>query len=154
MSSILSGSCDHLENGTREWILVMRTRHRIPPNTKNLFWSKRRMNTVPNIDMCRAKNSKAWWTSMSSLLQQLQDHVVQPVIHMIPPAMLKNTKCLTMCLRQHPDVVIAQQAYWLQSGSMWIHRLKHQWTGGELVQISMITTQTEWRAAVHFGYWT
>jgi hypothetical protein len=39
-------------------------------------------------------------------------------------------------------------------GCIWIHRIKHQRTGDKLIQISMITTPTQWRVAVHFGYWT
>jgi len=35
-----------------------------------------------------------------------------------------------------------------------IHSLKHQRTGGKLIQISMITTPTQWRLAVHIGYLT
>jgi len=37
-------------------------------------------------------------------------------------------------------------------GSLWIHRLKHQRTGGKLIQISLITTPAQWRLGVHFGY--
>jgi len=36
-SSILSGSCDRLESGTREWILILRTRHPTLHNTKRPF---------------------------------------------------------------------------------------------------------------------
>jgi len=32
--------------------------------------------------------------------------------------------------------------------------LKHQRTGSKLIQISIITTPTQWRCAVHFGYRT
>jgi len=36
-SSILSGSCDCLESGTRDWILILRTRHPTLHNTKRPF---------------------------------------------------------------------------------------------------------------------
>jgi len=36
---IISGSCHHLGSGAREWILILRTRHLIPPNARRHFWS-------------------------------------------------------------------------------------------------------------------
>ena len=48
-----------------------------------------------------------------------------------------------MWLRWHPDEVIAQHVYWLPPGSIRILRLKHQRTGDELIQISMLTTPTQ-----------
>ena len=62
---MLFGSCDHLESGTREWILILRKRHPILPNTKRPFWSVRRKNTVPNIDVWWSIDSKAYRTASS-----------------------------------------------------------------------------------------
>jgi len=58
ISLILSGSSDHLESGTRRWILILRTRHLILPNTRRPFWSLWRMNTAPNTDKCPSLNPK------------------------------------------------------------------------------------------------
>ena len=46
-SSILSGSCDLLERGTWEWILILRTRYHTLHNTGSPFWTRWRMNTAP-----------------------------------------------------------------------------------------------------------
>ena len=70
-----------------------------------------RMNTVPNIDVCRSINSQAYRAAIPSPLQWLQDAVMYPFIRMISPAMMKNSSCLTMSLRQHPDKAIALHAY-------------------------------------------
>jgi len=51
-----------------------------------------------------------------------------------------------------PGWIMAQHTYWPLPGTIWIHRVKHQWTGGKLIHISMITTPTHWRLAVNFGY--
>jgi len=56
-----------------------------------------------------------------------------------------------MWLRRHPDKAISQQVYWPPPGSIWILSLKHQGTGGKIIQISLITTPTEWKLAVHVG---
>ena len=45
---------------------------------------------------------------------------------------------------------VANTTSWPLPGSLWIHRLKYQRTGGKLIQLSMITTPTQWRLAVHF----
>jgi len=63
------------------------------------------------MDVSRSLNPKAYQATMSSPLQQLQYPVNLPLIHMICPAMMKNTYCLTMWLKQNPDKAIAQQAY-------------------------------------------
>ena len=93
ISSILSGSCDHVENRTKEWILILRTRHSILPNTMRPFWSMWRMNTVSNIKVYWSMNSKAYRGAISSPPQPLQHPVNQPLIHMSCPAMMKNTEC-------------------------------------------------------------
>jgi len=110
-----------------------------------------RMNTVPNIDVCRSMGTKSFRVAISSTLQQLQDPVIHRLIHMICPAMTKNIQRLTLSLRGHPDEAIAQHADWPPPGYIWIRCLKHQNTGGKLIQISMITTPTKWRLAIHFG---
>jgi len=98
------------ESGTREWISILRTRHPILPNTKKLVWSMWRMNSVPNIDVCRSINTKANRAAIPSPLQRLLDPVNHPLIHIIWAAMMKNTWPQTMWLRQHPDQAIAQHA--------------------------------------------
>jgi hypothetical protein len=56
-----------------------------------------------------------------------------------------------MWLKQHSVEAIMQYTYWLPLGSIWIHRLKHERTGGKLIQISIISAMTQWRLAVHVG---
>jgi len=112
ISSILFGSWDHLEAGTREWILILRTRHPILPNTKRPCWIMWRMNTAPNIDLCRTRCTKAFRAAISSTLHRLQDPVTHPLIRMICSVMTKDTWRLTMWVRWHPDEAIAQHVYW------------------------------------------
>ena len=154
IASNLSGSCDRTESGTREWIIILRMRHSILSNTKRPFWSRWRMKNMPNIDVCRLMYLKANRDAISSPPQQLHNPVNHPVIYMIGPALMKNTWHLTMCLKWHLDKPIAQHTYWPPQGSIWIHRMKIQRTGGKLIQTSMITTATQWRLAVHFGFRT
>jgi len=59
-----------------------------------------------------------------------------------------------MWLRWHPDEAITQHNTWPPPGSISIPHLKHQWTAGKLIQLSLITTPTQWRLAVHCGYRT
>jgi len=151
---ILSGSCYCLEGGTKEWISIRWTRHPILHNTRTQFWSMWRMNNGPNIDACQSINSKAYQTAIQSPLQWLQNLFNNPLIHMICPAMMKNTWRLTMWLRRHPDKVIALHADWTLPNCIWILRLKHQRTGSKAIQISMITTPTQWSSAVYFACWT
>jgi len=49
------------------------------------------MNTWPNIDVCPSLNLKAYLPTISSTLQWLADLVSLLVIHMICPAVMKNT---------------------------------------------------------------
>jgi len=154
ISSILSGSCDLLECMTKEWILIMRTRQSILTNTKRPFWSTWRINTMLNIEMCQSIYTKAYRGAIISLPKWFSDPVNHPLIHIICPAMMKKTQCQTMWLRQQQHEAIVQHAYWPPPALFWIRHLKHQGTGGKLIQISMITTPTQWRLAVHFGYRT
>jgi len=134
-SSIVSGSCDHIGSEAREWILVLRTRHSIPPDTKWPFWSIWRMNTVPNIDVRQYVILKAYRSPISSPPPRVQDPVNHPWIHKIYPVMMKNTWWLAMWLKWHPDEEIAQHADWPPPGSISIHHLKHQRTGGKWIWI-------------------
>jgi len=133
--SILFESYDCLESGTREWILILRMRYPILPNTKRPFWSMRGMNTVPNIDVWETMSKKAYRAAISSPLQRTQYPVNHPSIPMIWPWMMKNTQRLTMWLRRHPDQAITQHVYWPQPGSRWYCHLKYQRTWGNLIQI-------------------
>jgi len=103
ISSIHFGSGDRLESGTKKWISILRTRHPILPNSKRHFCSMWRMNTVPNINVCRSISTTAYWAAISSPLQQLQDPVNHPLIHLIYSAMIKNISFLTMRLRRQLD---------------------------------------------------
>jgi len=111
-----------------------------------------RINDAPNVDVCRLLNPKAYWATMSSPLHQHQDPVNSPLIHMICSAMMKNTQCLKMWLKRHPDKAITLHAYWQTPGCICNHLLIHQRTGGKLIQISMITTLIQGRLAGYFGY--
>jgi hypothetical protein len=112
------------------------------------------MNTAPNIDVGPWINSQAYRAAIPSPLTWLQDPVSHPSIHMICPAMMNNTECLTLWLRWHLDEAITLCTYWPPPGSIRIHPLNNSRTGGKSIQISMINTQTKWSLAVHFGYRT
>jgi len=99
------------EIGIRDWILILRPRYRILPNTKRPFGCMVRMNIVPNIDVCRSISTNAYGAAISSHLQRLQDLLNHPLIHMICQAMKKNTYRLTMRLRRHQDEAIEQHVY-------------------------------------------
>jgi len=73
------------------------------------MWS---MNIVLNIDMCQPLHSKPYRAPNSSPLQRLLDPVNYPLIHMIGPAMMRNTQRLTMWPRRHPDEVITTLTQW------------------------------------------
>jgi len=55
------------------------------------FLSMWRMNTAPNIDMWRSINSKRYRAAILSPLQRLQGLINHPLIHMMCPAMMRNT---------------------------------------------------------------
>ena len=152
ISSILSGSCDRSGSGTREWILILRMRYPILPNTKSRFWSMWRMNTVPDMDIYLSVNPKGCTEMISSPWLRLQDPVNLISIHTRSPAMRKNTQWLKMCLKWHPDEAITQHAYRQPQGSFWMPLLNHCRTRGKLIWLIIITTPTRWRSGVHFGY--
>ena len=129
ISSILSGCCDRFASGTREYIFILLMRHPILSNTKTPFRCMWTMNTAPNNEVCRSMNLKAYQAAISFSLQWLQDPVNHPLIHMICPAMIKDSFCLTMWLRWHPDEAITQHAYWPPPGSISIRCLARQQKG-------------------------
>jgi hypothetical protein len=55
-------------------------------------------------------NSNTFRATISFPLQRLVDPVNHPLIHMICPAMMKDSERLTMRLRRHPDEAIVLQA--------------------------------------------
>jgi len=131
--SMLSASCNCLGSGTREWILNPRMRHPILHNTRRPFWSMCRMNSVPNMDVCRSIKLKVYRPTNWSPLQRHQDSVNHPPIDVICPIMMKNTWSLTLWLKWHPDSAIVHNTYWSLPGSIWIHHLKRRRTGGKLI---------------------
>jgi len=151
---ILSGGGHHLGCGTRELIFILRTRHSILPNTKRSFWSMCRINTVPNFDVYQSITLKMYRAVILSPPKRHEDLVNHHLIHMICPMMMKNISCRTIWLKWHLDEEIMQNAKWPPLGSIIIHRMKHQWTTGKLIQISIITTSTQCRLPVHCVYRT
>jgi len=142
ISSIHSGSCDRSGGGTMEWILILSTRHAILPITKWSFWRMWRVNTAPHIGVCQSIHRGVYWGAIQFPPRQLHDLVSHPLIHMICPAMMKITWHLTTWVEEHPDEEITQHAHCQPPGSIRIHHLMHQWSGGKFIQISMITTPT------------
>ena len=49
------------------------------------------MNTMPNIDMCQSLKTKAYQEPILSRPNQFSDPVNHALIHVISPAMMKNT---------------------------------------------------------------
>jgi len=133
ISSILSGCCNRLGSGSKEWIWILRMRHPLLPNNKRTFWSMWRIKTLSIIDVCQSINWKAYRAVITSPCQWYQDPMNHPLIIMISPTMMKNTWWLTMLLRWHPDTLIVQPACWLPPGSVWIRFLKPQRTGGKSI---------------------
>ena len=152
ISSILLASGDHSGSGTREWILILRTRHCTLPNSPRNFWSMWRLYTVPNIDVCWSLYLQAYQATIPSPLQRLQDPVNHPLIHMNTPVMMRKTYHVKMWLKRHPAQEITCHANWLRPGFIWIQHLNCLRTGGNLILMSVITTPTQWRLAVHFQY--
>jgi len=142
-SSIHSSSCDCLGSGGREWLLILRMRLLIQPDTRRQYWSLWRMNTVPNIDVCTSLNPKEYCATIFSLPQWLQDLVII-MMHMIFSTMITAAECLKMWHRRCPDQSIMQHPYWLMAGSVWIHSQKYHTTLGKLIRIIMITSTTLW----------
>ena len=148
---ILSGCCDHSWCGTWRWIIIVMMRLLMIPNTRTPFWSKWKMNTVQKIDKCLSLNPKMSRMAITAPLPRLLDLVNHLLIHLICPAMMRNSWHLNRWLKWHPDEAIMQHPYWQLQGSIWIHCLKHQRLGGKYIQILMITTPIPWRLAIHFG---
>jgi len=152
ISLIHSGSCDHFRSVTREQISILRTRLLIVRNTKRCSWTMWRMNTVLNIDHGPSLNPKMHQSAISSTLERLLDLVYHLLVDVICPVMMNCTSRLNLWQKGHHDGAITQHAYWQPQSSIWICRLEHQWTGGKLIQILMITTPNPRRVAVYFGY--
>jgi len=149
---ILSGCCDRLGTVTRQRILSLKTRLLILPNTQRPYWCMWRTNIVLNINVCRSLNPKTYRTTISCSPQCLLGLLNLVMINMICAVMMKNTWCLTMWLKQHPDEAIVQHTYCQPQGCIWIHLLDYHRTGGKYIRILMITTLTQCRLLVHFGY--
>jgi len=142
ISSILSASCDRSQSWTREWTFILRMRHPTLPYTKRPFRSMWRVNTGPNINMCRSMNTKAYRAAHSSSSQWRLDPVDHPSIHMICPAMMKYTERLPMWPRQHPDKEITQHTYWPPPNLLYLNSSPETpkiW--GKSFQLSMVTTR-------------
>jgi len=152
ISWILSESCDRIGSGTREWILILKTRLRILSNTRRPLYIRWRTNSASNIDGSRSSNPKAYRTTISCSPHWLLGLFNLHMIHMICLAMMKNIQCLTMWPKRLLEEVIMPHAYWQPQGSISIHLLNCHRTGCKLIWILMITTPTQWRLVVHFGY--
>jgi len=152
ISLIVSGNCNNLWTGTTQWIIILGTRLPLLCNTTRSFWSIWRTSNVPNFDKGLSYNLKTFWEPISSPRQRLLDLVICLLIDTICPAMIRNTELIKACLKWHPDDVITQQTYWLPDDSISIHRMNHKRTGGKLIQISMTTTPTPFRLAVHWDF--
>jgi len=154
ISLIISGSCYRSGTGTRAWLSILTTRHHILTNTNRPFRTMWRLNAAPNIDVCRSINSNADREAIASTMQWIHNPVNHPSIHRICSVMMENTQHLTMWLRRCLDKEITLRHYWPPSSSISIRHLNHLRTGGIIIQMSMFTTPTQWRSAVHFGYRT
>jgi len=130
------------------------TRHRIQLNTKRPFWNTWWMNTVRNIKVCQSINTKAYRGTILSPPERFHDPVNHLSTHPICAVTRKNTWRQIMWLRLPQDEAIAQHSYCFPPRSIWIRRLKHPSTAGISIQISMITTPTQWRLEVHVGHRT
>jgi hypothetical protein len=151
ISLILCRCWEHLWIGTRESILVSRTRHPKVLDGQQHFRSMQPLKTVPNVDIFFSSDPEASGSTIFSVLPWHHDLVNHLSILMSCSAQTKNTCCLKICPKRHPDDAIEQHAYWMLPGLIWILRLSYHTTGGELIRITMITTSTLYRSAVHFG---
>jgi len=124
----------------------------ILPNTSKPFCSMWRTNTAWNIDVCRSLSPKTYRRTISAPTQWLLDLLNLLMIHIICGATMKNTECVTRWPKQHLDEAIVLQAYWQPQASIWIYLPNYHTTDGKWIGILMITTPTQWRLVVHFGY--
>jgi len=154
VSSIVSGSCNRVESGSKEWILILRTRHPILHNSRRPFWCMWRMNTVRNIDMCWVRkpetvpsnnlipSSMASWSgqwsfdSYESSSDVEQDWMRNNVAE-TASARSDRVACLLTATRSYLNSLPGSPK-----------------NCGKVIQISMITVPTKWRLATHFGYRT
>jgi len=152
ISLILYGSCDHLRCGTREWILILRTRLVRLLNMERCFWSMWRTYTVPDIDVCPLLNPKEYLATISWSPQWLVHLVNHHLIYKICPEMMRNPWYLTTGLNWHWEEVITQYADWQPQCSIRFYGLNYQRTGAKIIQILTIPTPSLWRLAAYFWY--
>jgi len=69
ISLILSGSCDLLQYGIKDWIWILRMRFLILPNTRRHFRSIWGTNEEPNIGGCQTWTPTVYQPTIYSLLQ-------------------------------------------------------------------------------------
>ena len=60
--------------------------------------------------------------------------------------------CLTVWPKWLLDKAIVQHAYWQTQDTIWIHLLNYRRTGGKLIWILTMSTPTQWRSVIHFGF--
>jgi len=113
-----------------------------------MWWT----NTAEIIELCQSVYPKVYWGTITSPPQLHQDLVNLVLMRMIRLAIVNNTQHLKMWLEGQLGKVITQHSHWQPQGSFRIHLLHHKRTWGKLISIWMITTLTNWRLAVHFGY--
>jgi len=101
------------------------------------------------MDDCMSLNLTVYWVTIYSTSWLLLDLVYLHLIDTICPAMRKNTYCSEMGLKQYLDDTIVQHHLSQPHGSVSIYRLHHQRTGGELIEILMNTTETQWWLGVN-----
>jgi len=116
------------------------------------FWGMWRMNTVPNKDDYASLSQKDYRVAISSPPPWLQNLLNLDFMHMICPAIMKNTECLEMWLEWHLKEGIVQHARWQPQGFIPTHHLKHLGTGAKLIHIWMIATPNVWWFTAHLGY--
>jgi len=126
-------------------------RLRIPLNVGRHVWSRWRTNSVPNTCCYQSINPKVLRVTTPSPPQRRLDLLNLSLIHMMCPVMMMITNCLKMWPKRHLDSMIANHANWQPPGSIWIHHLNPQRTGGKLLQTVLTTTPTPLSFTVDFG---
>jgi hypothetical protein len=90
VSMLLSGSCNRLGSRRRVWILILKTRLLILPNTRRPSLSNWRMNTGRNIEDCRSLSQITHWTTIPAPSKWLLGLVNVLMIQTIYPGMAMN----------------------------------------------------------------
>jgi hypothetical protein len=145
ISAILSGSCDHVESCTREWISILKTRQPILPTTNGLFWRMWRTHSVP-------KYRHVTVTKLESLSSS---NLIHPAVasKSCPSSLYsydlssndEEYLMPTNVSEMSPGRTNVAANWFTAARLYWFCRLKHQRSGCRLIQISMITTLTQWR---------